>query len=443
MKVVGVFGILCLFLFSSVNAQLLQQDFEGVASTDELTSNALPENERFTALRTTGQGEVEEWELTNEASNSVLSYVDRERLIGVWTKDHAETSLVRFSFRLNLEHDDIIDSEKIAGTFYFLSDNSVERPDLAVYPNNDFRIADIDFRYANLNEIQVVNRPPSNSEQLIATLSSPANFTLYVNASNQEQTYFTSNGEERILPGKNLDIWANGTLIGSQLPIRNQANEPIRRLKFMGRNNGATGVMWFDNLSYEDLENAGTPLPVQWGRLTAEISRNNCRLAWETLREENNDYFVIERSLNGLAFDSLATQRGAGNSLEIREYAYHDTLPASLPYGQQLYYRLRQVDFDGKQDISSVVGVRYNVLSRNLPYPNPFTNRVRILPALQGNFQVELHDLQGRLVYTAEVFQPLQKQHVDIFIPENLPANHYLLLIRAGQDELIYRIAKK
>lgn len=454
MKAFGIWIALCIFLFNAVSAQILQQDFEDISSISELVGSSGAVSQ-LDALRATGSSDTAKWSIQTDLGNSFLQFTEdpvKFYLLGLWAKDCLPTTFVRFQADISLLQEYPLNPDRTpkntynnneAGTLYFLADDPTEEPDHAIYPNSSYRLAVIDLLYSGADGIVLRNMAANGAQITTVPFSGSVAVSFLVNSGDVQQSYTGPNGQPATLGADQIDIWVNGLLVMDDAAIQNNTSQPIERLKFMSRNNATPGKIRFDNLLFEDLENAGTPLPVQWGSLQASLEQNRCRVTWQTLSEENNRYFAIERSADGLAFDSVGYRPGAGTSQNLNNYLFIDTLPLSLTYQQTLYYRIRQVDFDGRQDVSPLVTVWHDRYSGNAPFPNPCTNRLRIRPELEGDLQIELHDLQGRLVYTAEVFQPLQKQLVDIPIPESLPVAQYVLLIKAGQDELVYRIAKK
>ena len=98
------------------------------------------------------------------------------------------------------------------------------------------------------------------------------------------------------------------------------------------------------------------PLPVTFVRFSAELVNLIPNLLWITSSEEDNDYFVIERSLDAVNFDSLDYVPGSGTTNEIHLYTFVDYSYDAKTY----YYRIRQVDFDGSYDYSVIRSVSPN-----------------------------------------------------------------------------------
>lgn len=145
------------------------------------------------------------------------------------------------------------------------------------------------------------------------------------------------------------------------------------------------------------------PLPVSLTRFTVVAQRLDAQLRWTTASERNNDRFVVERSLNGSSFDVVGSVRGQGTSAKSVEYEFIDASAARLTAaGQPLYYRLRQVDFDGTSTYSPVRSVAFGAKGAITVYPNPAGSAATLdLSGLAaGSYQVQVLDLTGRYVAT-------------------------------------------
>jgi hypothetical protein len=97
-------------------------------------------------------------------------------------------------------------------------------------------------------------------------------------------------------------------------------------------------------------------LPIELVELNAQKGENYTQLTWITASEINNNYFSIERSLDGDTWEEIGTVKGAGNSNVYLTYGFTDSSPV---LGDN-YYRLRQFDFDGKNAYSYIVSVRFD-----------------------------------------------------------------------------------
>jgi len=91
-------------------------------------------------------------------------------------------------------------------------------------------------------------------------------------------------------------------------------------------------------------------------------------LQWKTLTETNNSHFVIERSYDGENFGSINVVMGAGNSNVIRTYTFIDE---DATQNINVYYRIRQVDFDGHHTRSNIIVIYPQLGNTAFFYPNP------------------------------------------------------------------------
>ncbi|MBU2019881.1 MAG: hypothetical protein KJ941_09570 [Bacteroidetes bacterium] len=91
------------------------------------------------------------------------------------------------------------------------------------------------------------------------------------------------------------------------------------------------------------------PLPVGFGDIKAFSTQTGVMIEWSTISEFNNSFFEIEQSINGKKWTTVGRKNGAGTSINELNYNFTDTL------NQSGYYRVKQVDFDGKFSYSEPV----------------------------------------------------------------------------------------
>ena len=119
---------------------------------------------------------------------------------------------------------------------------------------------------------------------------------------------------------------------------------------------------------------AFNPLPIELIYFNCSYSKNSNSLSWTTASEVNNDHFEVERSLDGLNFEVIGKKKGAGNSLTKIEYSFFDQ---NSPKGIS-YYRLKQIDLDGKYTYSEICTVTNKGTEGVSFYPNPVRNDLTI-----------------------------------------------------------------
>lgn len=128
-----------------------------------------------------------------------------------------------------------------------------------------------------------------------------------------------------------------------------------------------------------------SPLPIDLESFKANTDNDNILLSWKTLSELNNDFFLIERSMNGETWETIYKQNGAGNSANQIEYSYIDKSPPK----RTIYYRLKQVDFDGKYSFSEILSVNNNANRSELFFwPNPTYLQLTINGEIKENISI-------------------------------------------------------
>lgn len=138
-------------------------------------------------------------------------------------------------------------------------------------------------------------------------------------------------------------------------------------------------------------------LPIKLVSFTASVKSNYVDLEWITASELNNDFFTIEKSIDGREFITVSKHNGAGNSQNLLRYAAKDY----SPYSGTSYYRLKQTDFDGKFSYSPPVAVKMHSPEGFQLIPNPSNghNVVVVVPSSGGNHvSIYIRDLTGRIV---------------------------------------------
>ena len=217
--------------------------------------------------------------------------------------------------------------------------------------------------------------------------------------------------------------------------------EPVPRFEINGGNDNGSiltnTVNSFSPFTFGSTERAVNPLPVTFAAFTGRQVGNSVVLEWATLSEKDNDYFEIERSLDGVNFVTIGYVGGAGDSDRRIDYTFSDNAPEQ----GRLYYRLSQVDFDGTRVYADkVVSVLYagNEAEQLTIVPNPTDGRFRVSAAgsMAGGV-VQLLSQTGSVVRTINVddFDAV----LDI---SDLPNGIYLLRFVADTKILQQKVVK-
>lgn len=155
------------------------------------------------------------------------------------------------------------------------------------------------------------------------------------------------------------------------------------------------------------LTDLSAPLPVELIYFNAACEDDKILLTWSTATETDNDYFTVEKSLDGTYFTAIAEVNGAGNSNTVQNYSAYDYEPSQ----QLAYYRLKQTDYDGKYEYSDLVNIQCNQGAgvTFTVYPNPSLSASDVyvsFKGLEGQEEVllVLRDVLGRVVYSQVIF---------------------------------------
>lgn len=173
-------------------------------------------------------------------------------------------------------------------------------------------------------------------------------------------------------------------------------------------------------------------LPVTLTAFTADLIRCNTYIHWTTATEQNNDYFAIEHSRDGVSFEVLEYVSGQGTTNVEQHYQLIHRNPDRLNY-----YRLRQVDFDGTTTFSAVILLRNKCLEDaddngivNL-YPNPAVSdqvEVKVNAWEMGEQIVMISDLRGTVHYSQihHINEGINTIQLDI---ADLPTGNYFIRV--------------
>ena len=177
-----------------------------------------------------------------------------------------------------------------------------------------------------------------------------------------------------------------------------------------------------------------TTLPIELLYFNAELKGEEVLCSWETASEKNNDHFEVERSLNGSEYIQIGIVRGygAGTTTQKREYSLIDPEHCE----EVRYYRLKQVDIDGKFTYSDPVAINCSISKDEIKvYPNPGKNTVfsSFYEYKNGIITIQWLDLLGKVVRedSHDVLKGFNTIKTDI---SNLPNGVYYIRIKNDLD---------
>jgi|GEM_PF-635561 len=142
-------------------------------------------------------------------------------------------------------------------------------------------------------------------------------------------------------------------------------------------------------------------LPLTWISFTGKYGDDKVQLDWVTGSESNTSHFSIERSADGRNFTAIGQVTAAGNTISNSSYQFTDRSPGEQDIN---YYRLKQVDIDGRFTYSAVIRIsinKRNTFSATIT-PNPATSVLNLL--IEGmqdkeNIVFEITNSNGAIIH--------------------------------------------
>lgn len=199
----------------------------------------------------------------------------------------------------------------------------------------------------------------------------------------------------------------------------------------------AGNITGFSDFAIGIASNAvASTLPVKLTSFIAKKEGENVQLYWSTSSEINNKKFVIERSADAMHFLTIGEVQGAGTTALSVQYSFTDY---NALFGKN-FYRLKQIDFDGREDISNIRSVNFDKEAAPFRvYPNPVTNEFSIAGNAEHILSLQLTDITGKTVWT--VANPPLK----LKLPRHIATGQYFIkaLYKDGKTESFKILIKR
>jgi hypothetical protein len=200
-------------------------------------------------------------------------------------------------------------------------------------------------------------------------------------------------------------------------------------------------VNYWDNIRF-----TAQVVPVELTSFTAAYVGSTVQLNWATATELNNRGFEVQRSANGSPFATVAFVEGNGTTTETQNYSFVDrTVDTRVNYA----YRLKQIDFNGDFEYSSVVNLGITLpteftLDQN--YPNPFNPSTKISYSVpvKSDVTLEVYNLIGQRMMTLVQGAVDAGTHTEILNASDMSSGIYLVkMVAVGEDGAQFTSSKK
>jgi hypothetical protein len=196
------------------------------------------------------------------------------------------------------------------------------------------------------------------------------------------------------------------------------------------------GLTSFSDFGVGD-NDGGTGLPIELISFTGamNVKTKAVDLFWSTATEINNEVFVVQRSLDGVIFKEIGRVAGAGNSSATLNYTFSDTQPEK----GIAYYRLKQIDFDGKYAYSDLISITNAEVSSNVAdievkvYPNPTDGLIKIFaPTSEPEIHIHIIDINGSVIKSVTANNDSEDFFITMNLKDYLRPGYYFVKI-SGQ----------
>ncbi len=191
-----------------------------------------------------------------------------------------------------------------------------------------------------------------------------------------------------------------------------------------------------DDSNYSGLYN-GELLPVKFKSFTGEMDTPYVTLNWQMVSGLDSHGFEIERSEDGENFQAVGWIPSHTDSMMVPRYSFTDNSPSR----GLSYYRLRNVEFDGLYEYSSIIRIDENGVASSLAtYPNPAIGKIRKLNELS---EFQLYDSNGILLLEEKDIIRAEAEKLISRQLEQSPLGTYTLSARVGESTDQIRLVKK
>lgn len=218
---------------------------------------------------------------------------------------------------------------------------------------------------------------------------------------------------------------AEGTAIASRSSLNTFGNYAI------GLSNGNTEAIAAKSINFN-----------------AKINNEIVELAWSVKAEDNNNYFTIERSSDGVHFESLLNKQGTGSSSSLN---YSDL--DSRPLAGYSFYRLKQTDKSGRTSYSEIKRVQKNVGGEQIASslklksisPNPFGESFTIAFEMKVNAPVNFQMLNssGQVVLEKVINAIDGLNKLEFKDEKGLPGGIYVAVLTYRDEKATQKVLKK
>jgi hypothetical protein len=184
-----------------------------------------------------------------------------------------------------------------------------------------------------------------------------------------------------------------------------------------------------------------SPLPIELLSFNAVMNHQTVNLDWATASEKGNAYFTVEKSKDGISFESLLNRNATGNTSSTTHYTAEDP----DPFPGISYYRLKQTDNNGQYSYSTIVSVDYMNTDGITVFPNPSNGEIHLsIKGLENQEVVmTITDMAGKQCLSSTMKLHDYEQVVDLTAGKKLAPGAYIVMVNTSEKAYSYRVTVK
>jgi len=177
-------------------------------------------------------------------------------------------------------------------------------------------------------------------------------------------------------------------------------------------------------------------LPVTGFRMSGLLQNGQALISWSTETEINNRFFDVQHSSDGRQYNSLGTVMAKGGDRPTQYQFRH-----AKPLPGKNYYRIRQVDIDGKFTYSNVLVLDYSIKDKILLQSNPVTDVAILLLQKQSvNRSLSLLNTSGQVLLKQTIAAGSTRMEINM-LP--FPSGLYYLVLENGKERITQKVIRQ
>ncbi|HAI82046.1 MAG TPA: hypothetical protein DCL43_00120 [Chitinophagaceae bacterium] len=186
-------------------------------------------------------------------------------------------------------------------------------------------------------------------------------------------------------------------------------------------------------------------LPVTLSHFSATLNNNRVWLQWNTATESNNQGFSIERSTNGRDFKAIAFEKSKANNGNSTQNINYEFFDAAIGKYNTLYYRIKQIDNNGKFTYSTIAVVNIRKAEFSLQaVNNPIVNNIELLlsTTTERRVSIKVVHQNGAVIHTRELTMNAGANNISL-PASNFTPGVYMVVVNDGNSIQTLRLLKQ